>query len=307
MERVWGGRKLETRFGRVLPLDRPIGESWEVVDREDVQSVVVGGRFEGMTLQALLEAESEAILGSSYLPGSRFPILVKWLDCKERLSLQVHPPATVAEALKGEPKTENWFIADCEPGSNLLVGLRKGATREDFEAALERQTLESLVHTIPVRQGDSILVESGRIHAIDAGNFILEIQQNSDTTYRVYDWGRVGLDGKPRELHVEQSMRSIDFEDFEPDALHPQGQSGVLADCAEFRIRKWEVSADETPDLFEDGPALLHVVSGSIRFSDTEDGEIELGPGRNVLIAAGFASACRVAEDGVVLVTDRFL
>lgn len=307
MERVWGGRKLEDRFGRVLPAGRPIGESWEVVDREDVQSVVVGGRFEGMTLRALLEAEGEAILGAFYRRGRRFPILVKWLDCKERLSLQVHPPARVAEELKGEPKTENWFIADCEPGSNLLVGLREGATREQFETALRRQTLESLIHSIPVRKGDSILVESGRIHAIDAGNFILEIQQNSDTTYRVYDWGRVGLDGQPRELHVEQSMRSIDFGDFEPDALHPQGQSGVLADCAEFRIRKFEVAQDENPNFFDSGPSLLHVVSGNIRFMDTDDGEIELGPGSNVLVAAGFASACRVAKDGVVLVTDRFL
>lgn len=307
-ERVWGGRGLETKLSRDLPEGKSIGESWEVVDREEAQSVVEGGPFSGKTLRELLDQSGDEILGSQYRAGSRFPILVKWLDCKERLSLQVHPPASIAEELNGEPKTENWYIADCEPGARILVGLKAGATREEFEEGLENQTLESLVHPIPVRPGDSILVESGRIHAIDAGNFILEIQQNSDTTYRVYDWGRVGLDGNPRELHVEQSLQSIDFQDFEPDILRTSDSLNTLADCPEFRIRKFELRESEGLLLGSgEEPCLVHVVQGSIDFPDTDDGLIHLSAGTNALVPVGFIANGRSQGESTVLVTDRFL
>ena len=116
--------------------------------------------------------------------------MVKWLDCQEKLSLQVHPPAAIAPELKGEPKTENWYIAEAEPHANLMAGLKTGVSREQFEQGLQAQALEPLVHTLSVQAGESIFIPSGRIHAIGGGNLILEIQQNSDTTYRVYDWGR---------------------------------------------------------------------------------------------------------------------
>jgi len=307
-ERVWGGRGLEEKLSRELPPKKPIGESWEVVDREEAQSVVEGGPFSGKTLRELLEHAGAQILGPQYVPETPFPILVKWLDCKERLSLQVHPPTSVAKELHGEPKTENWYIADCEPSAQILVGLKAGATREQFEEGLENQTLESLVHAIPVQPGDSILVESGRIHAIDAGNFILEIQQNSDTTYRVYDWGRVGLDGQPRELHIEQSMRSIDFQDFEPEILRTSESATVLADCSEFRIRKFQLREGEGPLLAVPGEAcLLHVVKGCIEFPDTEDGLVCLEAGTNALAPVGFSASGRSRGESTVLVTDRFL
>jgi len=265
-DRVWGGRALESALDRTLPPDRPIGESWEIVDRPEAQSVVSGGEFDGRTLREVIATHTAAIMGPRWPAERPFPILVKWLDCKERLSLQVHPPAAVAPELKGEPKTENWYIAACAPGSHLIVGLKRGVTRAQFEKALTDLTLEDCVHRFPVNAGDSILVHSGQIHAIDGGNLILEIQQNSDTTYRVYDWGRVGLDGKPRKLHIAESLRSIDWNDFEPMPVRAAPTAGVIADCPEFRIRRVVLGAGERLHLrAQEQPRILSVVSGGIK------------------------------------------
>jgi len=208
-ERVWGGRRLESYLGRELPSGPPIGESWEIVDRPEAQSVVKGGAYNGTTIRKIMERHGAEVMGPNWPAARPFPILVKWLDCSERLSLQVHPPKSVAASLHGEPKTENWYVAHSTPGASLFVGLKKGVTREVFAKALAGGTAEDCVNRVPVAAGDSILVQSGQVHAIDAGNLILEIQQNSDTTYRLHDWGRVGLDGKPRKLHVEESLASI--------------------------------------------------------------------------------------------------
>ncbi|MBL4575028.1 MAG: class I mannose-6-phosphate isomerase, partial [Opitutaceae bacterium] len=221
-ERVWGGRCLASDLGRQLPEGKVIGESWDIVDREEAQSVVVSGAFAGQSLRKVIEENTLQVMGPYFDAQRPFPLLVKWLDCQDRLSLQVHPPASIAASLEGEPKTENWYVAATTDEASLIVGLKNGVTRSQFEKAIDDQTLESCVHRIGVKAGDSILVESGRIHAIDGGNLILEIQQNSDTTYRVYDWGRVGLDGVPRQLHVEKSLKSIDFDDLEPAVLEAE-------------------------------------------------------------------------------------
>ena len=265
-ERVWGGQALATALSRGLPHDKPIGESWEIVDRAEAQSVVDGGAMQGQTLRAVLTRHAADVMGPAWPAGKPFPILVKWLDCRERLSLQVHPPATVAAELRGEPKTENWYIAHTAPDAELIVGLKRGVTREQFERAIADNTLEQCVHHFRVAAGDSILVHSGQVHAIDAGNLILEIQQNSDTTYRVYDWGRVGLDGKPRKLHIAESLRSIDWNDFEPMPMRAAPTAGVIADCPEFRIRRVVLGTGERLHLrAQEQPRILSVVSGGLR------------------------------------------
>ncbi|BET65550.1 class I mannose-6-phosphate isomerase [Opitutales bacterium ASA1] len=311
-ERVWGGRFFEQALGRDLPEGKTIGESWEIVDRPEAQSVVARGPLEGKSLRELVQAHPEAMVGAGWPAERPFPILVKWLDCQDRLSLQVHPPASVADELGGEPKTENWYVAGTNGDSALIVGLREGVTREQFQQGIADATLESLVHRFPVQAGDSILVESGRLHAIDAGNLILEIQQNSDTTYRVYDWGRVGLDGKPRQLHVEQSMRCIDFADFEPEPLRASAVAGesVLADCREFRIRRIAREADAPlvlgdPEAEAPAASLLHVVKGAVEVT-WEGGRTTVLAGSNVLVAADGTYSGRAVSETVVLVTDRF-
>jgi len=306
-ERVWGGRALEIHLNRDLPPGRIVGESWDLVDREEDQSVAIGGVFNGKTIREIISDQCISVMGSTWSPEKRFPILVKWLDCQQKLSLQVHPPTPIANQLGGEPKTENWYILQAQPRAGLLVGLRRGTTRNEFEKAVEENRLQSCVHRIPSRAGDSILVGSGRLHAIEAGNLILEIQQNSDTTYRVYDWGRSGLDGKPRELHLRESILSIDFDDFEPTSIATSEEPGetILADCSEFRIRKHNlaVGTENTMDPKGIAPEILHVTKGKVL--DRISGEI-LGPGDTVLLPAQAKARLQAVTDCSYLHTDRF-
>jgi mannose-6-phosphate isomerase len=219
-ERVWGGRELEKLFGKKLPAGKRIGESWEISDRPNDESGVANGKFAGKNLRWLMKNFPRELLGNAKpANGNRFPLLIKILDAREKLSLQVHPPAIKTAEFKGEPKTEMWFIADAAPGAELFVGLKRGVTRAEFEKKIQTGEIADCFHRIPVRAGDAMFLPSGRVHAIGAGLVIFEIQQNSDTTYRVFDWNRTGLDGKPRQLHVAQSLASIDFNDFEPELI----------------------------------------------------------------------------------------
>ncbi|CAA6679319.1 MULTISPECIES: type I phosphomannose isomerase catalytic subunit [unclassified Lentimonas] len=297
-ERVWGGTNFEQKLGRSLPSGKVIGESWEIVDRPEAQSTTA----EGQTIRELIAADPEGIMGAGWSADRPFPILVKWLDCQEKLSLQVHPPADIAPSLGGEPKTENWYIADAEPHATLMAGLKQGVSREAFEAGLKDNNLEPLVHTMSVQAGESIFIPSGRIHAIGGGNLILEIQQNSDTTYRVYDWGRVGLDGTPRALHIEESLKSSDFNDFEPDTLKPTDSDQDLAQSDVFTLKK-NVRAQGETIRFEAGQArILSVVKGTLKEGDGS----EIQRGDNVLLPAKETFEYKVINDAEILVTENF-
>ena len=224
-DRIWGGRELERLYGKNIPAGKPTGESWEISDRPGDISVIANGPLVGKTLRWLMEHHAAELLGDAKPAAEgRFPLLCKILDAREKLSLQVHPPAAKAKELDGEPKTEMWYIADAAPDATLYVGLKRGVTRAEFEQKIADGTVADCFHRIPVKAGDVMYLPSGRVHAIGAGLVIFEIQQNSDTTYRVFDWNRVGLDGKPRELHVAQSLASIDFNDFEPKLVPVQYQ-----------------------------------------------------------------------------------
>lgn len=301
-ERIWGGRAFASTFERELPSEQPIGESWEVVDRPEAQSVVVGGTYDGVALRDLILKHAAEVMGPDWPAEKPFPVLVKWLDCRERLSLQVHPPAEIADELGGEPKTENWYIADSAPGAKLIVGLKRGVTRASFEKAIIEQTVEECVHSFEVVEGDSILVHSGQVHAIDAGNLILEIQQNSDTTYRVYDWARVGLDGKPRQLHVSDSLKCIQWDDFEPVPVRGAPTSTVIADCDEFQIRRVVLAPGENLNFAgKEQPRLLSVVSGKLKI-----GGATLVHGDNALLPYAGEFTGVAVEAGIMLVTENF-
>lgn len=248
--RVWGGRRLETVLKRELPDGQPYGESWELCDRAEFQSKVVDGRYKGMSLHDLWIHHRGDIFGPRYTshPATRFPILLKVLDCEEVLSLQVHPPASIAASLEGEPKTEMWHVMDASPQAAIYAGLKRGVTKDDFVRALEEGSVAELVHQVLPKAGQFMFVESGRLHALGAGLLVYEIQQNSDTTYRVFDWNRVGLDGKPRALHVQESLACIDFDDAEPSLQQP-GSDGALVTCPWFDVRRSTLPAGERAAL----------------------------------------------------------
>lgn len=280
MERVWGGRRLEALFSKTLPPASPIGEIWEIVDREDAQSVVHTGSLRGRTLNELWTQNRAEIFGADYQnhPSPRFPLLIKLLDARERLSVQVHPPASVAGALNGEPKTEMWYFADTQPGALIYAGVKPGVGRPEFEDKISAGRVEEAIHALPVQKGDSIFIPSGRLHAIGDGNVIVEIQQNSDTTYRVFDWNRTGLDGRPRTLHIEESLACIDFYDHSPTV--DRVSQGTLASCDYFKVEKQEVTAET--DITGNRFAIVAVLEGGVNVAGQN-----FVPGQFILIPAG--------------------
>jgi mannose-6-phosphate isomerase len=310
MERVWGGRRLADRFGKVLPAGAVIGESWELVDRPEAQSVVAAGHdLAGQTLGELWRSPDRARLFGARAAspaagaGQRFPLLVKLLDCEQTLSVQVHPPADVATELGGEPKTEMWVILDATPGAVLYVGLRRGVTRAHFERALAAgEDVSACLHRVGVAPGDAMFLPSGRIHAIGAGNLIAEIQQNSDTTYRVFDFNRLGLDGVPRPLHVAESLASIDWSDVEPSLLEPVpfpgGDGAALVRDPLFEVDRLVVAPADPPrpSAPEGECAVLVVAAGEV----VVDGRRH-GPGTTLLVPADAGCRGELTGDGTVL------
>jgi mannose-6-phosphate isomerase len=291
-ERVWGGRELERLFGKKLPPGAPIGESWEISDRPGDTSVIANGPLAGKDLRWLMEHHAAEILGGAKpAAAGRFPLLCKILDAREKLSLQVHPPAGKAAELKGEPKTEMWFIADAAPDAGLYVGLNRGMTRAGFEKKITDGSVADCFHRLPVQAGDSMFLPSGRVHAIGAGLVIFEIQQNSDTTYRVFDWNRVGLDGKPRPLHVAESLACIDFADFEPElattqfAAHGKIQKRELASDPLFNVEAWKLSPNAKGSLQPNKSQIVAATNGQVEITGGET-TVGLRAGQFCLIPA---------------------
>jgi len=290
-ERVWGGRNLERLYQKPLPPATPIGESWEITDRPEGVSVIANGPLAGKTLRWLMENHREELLGPSDAPASQFPLLIKILDAQETLSVQVHPPAAVAPKLGGEPKTEMWYIAEAAPGAELFAGLKRGVTREQFEAKIQDGTVAECIHGMRVNTGDALFLPSGRVHAIGAGNVIFEIQQNSDTTYRVFDWNRVGLDGKPRQLHVAEALMSTDFQDIEPSLIRSKYSENqamkvrFLVNDPLFRVDACQVKRAQRFYLQSEGVQIIGVLAGKLTVGTEVDG-LNLTPGQFVLLPA---------------------
>ena len=239
VERMWGGRRLESEFHKRLPPQKRIAESWEIVDRPEAQSRVVAGPLGGRTLHELWTQHRQEIFGD--IPDTpRFPLLIKILDAQKKLSLQVHPPENVATRLGGEPKSEFWYVAAADPDAELFLGFREPITHDRFKKRLDDGTVIDHVHRIVVRAGDAVFLPAGRIHAAGAGSLLIEIQQNSDTTYRVFDWNRTDpATGSKRDLHVEQAIQCIDFEDVQPKLTQSEGE--LLISHGLFEIRKWNL------------------------------------------------------------------
>lgn len=218
---IWGGRGLEKHLGRTLPDTGTIAESWEIAGHPDGTTMVANGPLKGTLLTDLLEQYGVDLIGSRSqwaLERGKFPLLIKILDAHRPLSVQVHPNDEYALENEGNElgKTEMWVILHAEPGAEVILGVAEGTTAADFRRGVEKGKLDPFLHRIPVKTGDHINVPAGSLHAIMDGLLIAEIQQNSNTTYRVYDWNRVGADGRPRQLHVDQALDVINFEQQAP-------------------------------------------------------------------------------------------
>jgi len=299
LERVWGGRRLEEGYGRLLPGAGRYGEAWELVDREEVQSVVVGGELTGLSLNELWTERRREVFGVAYEghAAERFPLLFKILDAREALSVQVHPPAREAARLGGEVKDEVWYVAEAEPGARLYAGLREGVTREGFERAVATGEVEGCLQVLLPREGDVLALPSGRVHAIGGGLVLYEVQLNSDTTYRVYDWGRPGLDGFPRELHVAESLRCIDFDDVAPELVRLGGAASLVEMAGSFAVERRELGEGMESLLAEGGRfCVCVVVEGRVGCGGEWYGESEL-----LLLPAGAPPLVGGAGGSVVL------
>lgn len=265
---LWGGRNLASKLGRTLPPGEKIAESWDIAAHPDGESIVANGVYAGLSLTALHEQLGLALIGSHNAWAQarhKFPLLVKLLDAQERLSVQVHPDDAYAAQHAGAElgKTEMWVILDAAPEAAVILGVQPGVTRATFEAALAAGRLESQLHVLPVQAGDFVCVPAGSLHAILGGLLIAEIQQNSNTTYRVYDWNRRGADGRSRPLHLESALEVINFTQVAPPLPRPQSRPApagqrreVLCRNRYFTVERLELPAGAQWDGVCDGRSL---------------------------------------------------
>ncbi|RME23347.1 MAG: mannose-6-phosphate isomerase, partial [Deltaproteobacteria bacterium] len=283
----WGGRKLGELFGKPLPPDLPCGESWEVVDLPDDQSTVASGPVAGKTLRELMDERRDELLGPAKPLLGRFPVIFKLLDANQTLSVQVHPDAEAAARIGGgaRPKTEAWYILQAEPGAVLYLGLNPGVTKEQFEKGIGQGKLEPLLRKVEVHAGDFVFLPAGTLHAIGAGIVLAEIQQASDTTYRVFDWNRLGLDGKPRQLHVGQALASVrlEYSGKPPHDSPASGRPGIR--CPEFLYEKIELERAGNTAIGAGLPSIVCCIGGE---GEVEGGgeNVRLGPGTTCLVPA---------------------
>lgn len=297
----WGGRKL----GSVL--NKPIGdatdyaESWEIADHPDGCSIVAGGSYSGSTLNELISSQGNALLGQQE-GQQQFPLLIKFLDANDWLSLQVHPNDKQAKQYNPDEngKTEAWIILDAEPESQICAGLKEGVTRQKFETHLRNGTVEETLHMIPAKVGDCIFVPAQTVHALGPGILLAEVQQQSNMTFRLHDWGRLGSDGKPREIHVEESLSCIDFDRGPINPVTPTAVSvgnnttEVLISCDYFRIRRHTTA--ESLRLEPDNQFQIIMMLDGHASLQTEARTTNVTRGTTILLPAALESATMIPD-----------
>lgn len=289
---LWGGTRLRDVYGKKCDYDK-VAESWELSTHPAGESRISGGEFDGMTFSEYLEKAGENALGSHGKAFANFPVLIKFIDAKDPLSIQVHPSDEYALRVEGEyGKTEMWYVMDCEPGAFLYFGVNREITKEECRQRIENNTVLEVLNRVDVHPGDVFFIESGTIHAIGAGILICEIQQNSNCTYRVYDYDRRGADGKPRELHVEKALevsRLTPSDTADKQGTAEQVEGGTvkkLASCKYFTTEKLEISGEMKLNVTEESFASLIVLEGTAKISGKEN-TVNAKAGESVFCPAG--------------------
>jgi mannose-6-phosphate isomerase len=302
---LWGGRRLETVLQKPIGEGNDYAESWEVVDHGHDQSVVACGALKGMTLRELSLRYANELFPNGSSPPS-FPLLFKFLDANQQLSVQVHPNDEQA-AQQAPPdfgKTEAWYVLHADPGSVVYAGLQPGIDNPTLRRSLLNLTLPSCMHQFEAHAGDCIFIPAGVVHALGAGLVIAEIQQSSDTTFRLFDWNRVGPNGKPRDLHVMQALKVIDFKRGPVSPQRPQPTENPcrmrLVECAYFTWDRWEFSGTQRMGG-DDRSHILAVVGGSV-VVEGDQHEQPLAQGQTMLLPASLgAVTVRATEPAVLL------
>lgn len=288
---IWGGRRLIDEFGFKTDLEKA-AEAWVLSCHKDGESIVKNGYLAGKTLSEAIEEFGKSALGEKAESFSYFPILIKLIDAKDKLSVQVHPDDDYALKNEGEfGKTEMWYVVDCEENAQLIYGFSKEISREEFGRRIKDNTLTEVCNYVNVKKGDVFFIESGTLHAIGAGILIAEVQQNSNTTYRVSDYGRLGADGKPRKLHIEKALDvtktqppKLPFGDIGEKTLYPFGISRTLAECDKFTCELLELSGVAGID-FNDTFVSAVILSGEATVS-YPSGNMTIKKGDSIFIPA---------------------
>jgi len=291
---VWGGDRIRERFGRPAA-PSPCAESWEISAHPDGMGVVENGSCAGKTLAEICAESGAEILGT-HCPDGRFPILVKLIDAKTRLSVQVHPDEGAASRYGGEAKTEMWYILDAPQDAFVCAGLRPGVGPRIFGDAIKDRKVASTLRTLPVSPGKAVFIPGGLVHAICEGCLILEVQQSSNTTYRVYDWDRVDAAGKGRELHIDKALQVIDWKNNGDPVCKPAGTT--ICESPYFRLARFELNKQTIFPMTGGTFHALFISAGAGRIS-WSGGEEKLSPGQSWLVPAALGEYS-ISPDGTI-------
>lgn len=296
-DKIWGGNRFSEILGRKDGNSSSCGESWEISAVQDNVSVVSNGFLKGNDLQEVIEVYMDEIVGQKVYEkfGIEFPLLIKFLDSNDALSVQVHPNDEVAkERHKAYGKTEMWYVMDAAPDGNLIVGFEHDSSKKEFSEAIENKTVPQLLHSEVVKKGDVFFLPAGRVHAIGKGLLIAEIQQTSDITYRIYDWDRVGADGKPRELHLGLAMDVIDYtaqDDYKTHYTAQQNATNELVSCQYFQTNLLRFNLPVEKDFYSlDSFVIYMCMEGSASIDFGGSYEEQITKGETVLIPAALHS-----------------
>ncbi|QHI67917.1 type I phosphomannose isomerase catalytic subunit [Tichowtungia aerotolerans] len=293
---LWGGDRIPKIFKRDMP-EGVYAESWEISTHPDGATVIANGPLAGKTLGDLLPERKDEILGS-HVKGDDFPLLIKLIDARDKLSVQVHPNDGNAAEVDGQPKTEMWYFLEGDADANIYCGLKPGIGKEEFLKAMEDKTFADILQIIPAEPGEAVFVPGGRVHAIGTGCLILEIQQNSNTTYRLYDWDRTDANGNSRELHIDKALQVIDWEN--NGDPHCDVHGTTIQSCEYFQLDRHELSEETAfPNLGKSFQALFIAGGeGIIRWSD---GEEKLFLGQSWLVPAALGDFEIIPEDAMTV------
>jgi len=289
-DKIWGGQKLHQILHKPTT-SKNAGESWEISDVEGDTSIVANGALQGSSLSYLLETHTSDLLGEKNFQqfGTKFPLLIKFIDAKEDLSVQLHPNDQLAKARHNSfGKTEMWYVVQADPESNLIVGFNQEMTQELYLKHLEDKTLQSILNFDTVKAGDAYFIEVGRIHAIGAGVLLAEIQQTSDITYRVYDWDRVDSEGNERELHNDIALEAFDFDmpdNFRVNYTKDSDSPTELVSCTYFTTNVLKVNDTILKENTHDSFMIYMCVEGKAQI-EVDGNQTEISMGETVLIPA---------------------